>query len=47
MIREIIRPKDRNLTIKIPQEYVGKEIEYIIFPIKNHEDEDIEKKILT
>ena len=47
MIREIIRPKDRNLTIKIPQEYVGKEIEYIIFPIQNHEDEDIEKKILT
>ena len=44
MIREIIRPKDRNLTIKIPQEYVGKEIEYIIFPIKNHEDENIEKK---
>ncbi len=36
MIREIIRPKDSNLTIKIPQEYIGKEIEYIIFPIKDN-----------
>ncbi len=38
MIREIIRPEDANLTIKIPQEYIGKEIEYIIFPIENHKD---------
>ena len=36
MIREIIRPKDSNLTIKIPQEYIGKEIEYIVFPIKDN-----------
>ena len=38
MIREIIRPEDDNLTIKIPKEYIGKEIEYIVFPIKNHEN---------
>ena len=38
MIREIVRPKDDNLTIKIPKEYIGKDIEYIIFPIKNQKN---------
>ena len=37
MIREIIRPKDTNLTINIPEEYVGKRVEYIIFPLENDE----------
>ncbi len=33
MIREIVKPKDTNLTINIPEDYVGQEIEYIVFPI--------------
>ena len=33
MIREIVRPEDTNLTINIPDDYVGQEIEYIVFPI--------------
>ncbi len=37
MIREIIKAEDTKLTIEIPQEYVGREIEYIIFPIKDHQ----------
>lgn len=36
MIREIVRPEKTDLTIKIPNEYVGKDIEYIIFPVENH-----------
>ena len=40
MIREIIRPKESSLTIKIPQEYIGKEIEYIVFPIKDNKSEE-------
>ncbi len=45
MIREIVRPKDNKLTINLPQEYVGEEIEYIIFPIKKHKPEkDVKEK---
>ena len=33
MIRKIVRPEDTILTIKIPKDYVGQEIEYIVFPI--------------
>jgi len=33
MIREIVRPKNKNITINIPDDYVGQEIEYIVFPI--------------
>ncbi len=45
MIREIVKPKDNTLIIKIPQEYIGKEIEYIVFPLKNNKG--IEKKDLN
>ena len=45
MIREIVKPKDNTLIIKIPQEYIGKEIEYIVFPLKNNKS--IEKKDLS
>ncbi len=31
MIREIIRPTDEYINIKVPQEYVGHEIEVLIF----------------
>ena len=32
MLREILRPTNRQLTIDIPQEYVDKEIEILILP---------------
>jgi plasmid replication initiation protein len=35
MIREIVKPKSTNITINIPKEYVGKQIEYIVFPLDN------------
>ncbi len=37
MIREIIKPEDDELIIKIPQDYIGQEIEYIIFPVNEKE----------
>jgi len=40
MIREIIRAKDNNLVINLPDEYIGEEIEYIVFPLhKNYKNE--------
>jgi len=43
MIRKIITPKDNNLIIKIPNEYIGKEIEYIVFPINDSKIEQSKK----
>jgi hypothetical protein len=36
MIREIVKPNNNNIVINIPDEYVGQEIEYIVFPL--HKD---------
>ena len=33
MIREIVKPNNNNIVINIPDEYVGQEIEYIVFPL--------------
>ena len=33
MIREIVKPDKPNLTIPIPEGYIGQEIEYIVFPL--------------
>jgi len=33
MIREILKPQKTQLTIDIPESYIGKEIELIVFPI--------------
>ncbi len=44
MIREIIRPQYTNLTIKIPTEYIGRDIELIIFPIDKDKIVQDEKK---
>ncbi len=32
MLKEIIKPTEENFTIKIPKEYVNKELEVIIIP---------------
>jgi len=46
MIREIVKPKNSNLVINIPDEYIGQEVEYIVFPlhknIKENPKEDID-----
>ena len=38
MIREIVRPTDHQLTIQLPREYVGQEIEYIVFPLQSRDE---------
>lgn len=32
MLREIVRPVERKLEIRIPQEYVNKEVEILVLP---------------
>lgn len=41
MIREVLRPKNTNITIKIPASYVGKKIEFILFPIDENETDTV------
>lgn len=49
MIREIFKPQTQNHTIKIPEDYLNREIEIFIFPIgsvkpqSNHRDRLIKK----
>ena len=38
MIREILKPKDTKLTIDIPESYIGKEVEFIIFPLNEQQE---------
>jgi hypothetical protein len=42
MIREKIRPTNRYINIEIPKEYVGNDLEILIF--SSREVENIEKK---
>ncbi|WP_024787379.1 MULTISPECIES: hypothetical protein [unclassified Lebetimonas] len=42
MIREIVKPDKEKLIIHIPKEYIGKEIEILIFP-KNENKNDLEE----
>ena len=34
MIREIIRPQGKTYTINIPEEYIDKEVEIIVLPVR-------------
>lgn len=45
MVREIIKPTENNINIQIPDEYINKKLEFIIFPIE--EDEKIRDKSST
>jgi len=40
MLREIIRPQENSFTINIPNSYINREVEFIMFPLDN---EDITK----
>jgi plasmid replication initiation protein len=37
MIREVIRPQYTNITIDIPTSYIGREVEFIMFPLDEQE----------
>ena len=34
MIREIIRPQQNQIILNIPDDYINKEVEFIIFPLE-------------
>lgn len=38
MIREIVRPQNRQVKIEIPQQYVNKQLEILILPFYEMED---------
>ncbi|MDR1908487.1 MAG: DUF2281 domain-containing protein [Spirochaetaceae bacterium] len=35
MIRTFFTPKDKQITLSIPEKYVGEKLEIIVFPIKD------------
>ena len=37
MVREVIKPQHNNFTINIPNSYIDREIEFIMFPLDNEE----------
>jgi hypothetical protein len=37
MIREVIRPQDNSITINIPNSYINREVEFIVFPLDEKE----------
>ena len=44
MIREVIRPQYNNFTINIPNSYINREVEFIMFPLDEAEIVDEAKK---
>ncbi|NOQ31632.1 MAG: hypothetical protein GQ570_10970 [Helicobacteraceae bacterium] len=42
MLREVIRPQHNSFTINIPNSYIDREIEFIMFPLDNEEITKIE-----
>jgi len=38
MIREVIRPQQNSFTINIPNSYIDREIEFIMFPLDEQEE---------
>lgn len=42
MLREVIRPQHNNFTINIPNSYINREVEFIMFPLDNEEITKIE-----
>ncbi|MEA3498188.1 MAG: hypothetical protein U9R16_03925 [Campylobacterota bacterium] len=38
MLREVIRPQQNNFTISIPNSYLNREVEFIMFPLDEREE---------
>jgi hypothetical protein len=48
MIREIIKPKCNNFTINIPNSYINREVEFIMFPLDEQEKiQEIKKENIS
>ena len=44
MVRKFIVPSERNILIEIPQNYVGKEIEVLLYAVEELEKKEIKNK---
>ncbi len=44
MIREVIKPQQNNFTINIPDSYINKDVEFIMFPLDEAKIVKKEKK---
>ena len=44
MIREIIKPQQNQIILNIPDDYVNKEVEFIIFPLEEKKEYKIKNK---
>ena len=44
MIREVIKPQQNTLTINIPNSYIDREIEFIMFPLDEQEETEESKQ---
>ena len=47
MIREVIKPKTNNITIQIPDSYIDREVEFIVFPLKDDKVRKNKKQNIT
>jgi len=47
MIREVIRPQQNSFTINIPNSYIDKEVEFIMFPLDFTDKQEIETKNIS
>lgn len=36
MVRTLITPEDRNILIRVPEEYIGKQVEVIVFTLEEN-----------
>jgi uncharacterized protein (UPF0335 family) len=44
MVRTLVTPKEQNISIHVPQNYVGKQIEVLLYAIEELEGEKVEVK---
>ena len=47
MIRTLIKPDKRTISIKLPENFVGKQVEVIAFTIEETDDNELGDRILT
>lgn len=47
MIRTVLKPKHQNVTISLPESFIGKQVEILAFTIDKVQETDIVKEPLT
>jgi hypothetical protein len=44
MVRTLITPEDQNILIRVPEDYIGKQVEVIAFTLEENRNEKQKKK---